>query len=424
MPPLQTGDGHDGRSTPEGRRAPTAAVLRSKLALQDLDVDGKRVLVRADFNVPIDDGHVTDDTRIRATLPTLRHLRRAGAAMIVVSHRGRPEGQRDEALSMASVAGALGERLGVAVAGADDCVGPSASAAVEALEPGGVLLLENLRFHGGETANDPAFAAALAAHADVFVNDAFGVSHRAHASVVGVAETGIRSAAGDVLQREVSTLSRVLVNPPLPFVMVLGGAKVKDKVGVVGNLLPLLDTIIIGGAIANAFLAARGHPIGGSLVPAEAIGQARRLLDTAADAAVEVLLPVDLVAAPGLDRPDAAHVVTEVADDEMALDIGPTTVDRFVAALADAGTVVWNGPMGVFEVAAFAAGSYAIAQAIATIDSDGFTVVGGGDTAAVAAMAGISQRVSHISTGGGASLDLLSGAILPGVAALTDKYSL
>ena len=341
--------------------------------------------------------------------------------MIVASHRGRPRGQVRPDLSLAPIAAELGRRLGTEVALAPDCIGACVSESVQGLAPGRVLLLENLRFHAGETANDEAFARALAQHGDVYVNDAFGVSHRTHASVVGVPRFCRPAAAGDLLQREVTTLSRVLVNPPAPFVLLLGGAKVADKVGVVSNLLPLVDRLVIGGAMANAFLAAEGVAIGASLAPAEAIDQARRLLAAARARDTEVILPSDLVVAEAVDSPENARVVESVPDGWLALDIGPATRERFIGALADARTVVWNGPMGVFETAAFAAGTVAVAEAIAALGSEAFTVVGGGDTAAAAAMAGITGAVTHVSTGGGASLDLLAGAILPGVAALTDR---
>jgi phosphoglycerate kinase len=321
---------------------------------------------------------------------------------------------------MRPVADALAERLSVPVLLAPDCVGAEVERMAEALPGGTILLLENLRFHAGEKANDPKFAMALSRLGELYVNDAFGVSHRAHASVAGVTEH-ITAVAGDLLQREVGMLSRVLVQPASPFLLVLGGAKVADKVGVIANLLPLVDQIAIGGAMANAFLAATGRQIGNSLAPDGAIEQARGLLRDAKAAGVEVLLPKDLVCAPGIDRPDAARVVYEVAADEMALDIGPESRRAFVSVIAQAQTVVWNGPMGVFETPEFGEGTRAIAEAIADLPDAAFSVVGGGDTAAAAAVAGITDRVSHVSTGGGASLDLLSGQILPGVASLTDK---
>ena len=422
---MSAGDGARERrrvgTAAEGRAAPSAAVLRTKLRLQDLDHGGRTVLVRADFNVPVEGGIVTDDTRIMGTLPTLRYLQRAGARVVVMSHRGRPKGQRIAELSLHPIAGVLAERLDTHVEFVSDCVGPSVQAAVDDLEPGGILLLENLRFHAGETTNDATFAAALAKLADAYVNDAFGASHREHASIAGVPSAAPRAAAGDLLHREVNMLSRVLVQPEAPFALILGGAKVSDKVAVIGNLLPLIDRLLIGGAMANAFLAAQGREIGGSLAPREAISQAAELLTAAATADVEVVLPVDLVAAPAIDRPDRAHVVIEVPADEMALDLGPETRGRFAAALAGARTVVWNGPMGVFETPEFAQGTRSMAESIAALCPPAFTVIGGGDTAAAAAKFSISSRVSHVSTGGGASLDLLAGRILPGVSALTDR---
>jgi len=379
------------RPRAEGRRAPAAAVLRGKLRLQDLEVQGRRVLVRADLNVPVEAGAVTDDTRIQATLPTLRHLLRAGAAVVLCSHRGRPpKGGADE-FSMRPVADALAECISAPVRLAPDCVGGTVEAMARDLPPGSVLLLENLRFHAEEKANDPGFAAALARTGELYVNDAFGASHRAHASIVGIT-SHMRGAAGDLLQREVGMLSRVLVKPQSPFVLMLGGAKVADKVGVIGNLLPLVDQIIIGGAMANAFLAASGRQMGGSLAPAEAVVQARSLLREATAAGVEVLLPADLIAAKGIDRPQTAHVVREVPDEEMALDIGPDSAAAFVEAIGRARTVVWNGPMGVFETPAFQQGTQSVAQAIARLSGSAFTVVGGGDTAAAAARAGIAAR--------------------------------
>ena len=422
---VSAGDGarerRGGRSGAEGRAAPTAAVLRTKLRLQDLDHDGRTVLVRADFNAPVAGGVVTDDTRIMGTVPTLRYLQRAGARVVVMSHLGRPKGQRIAELSLYPIAGLLAERLGAHVEFVSDCVGPSVQAAVDDLKPGGVLMLENLRFHAGERANDATFAAALADLADDYVNDAFGASHRDHASIASVPSVAFRAAAGDLLHREVNMLSRVLVQPEAPFALVLGGAKVSDKVAVIGNLLPLIDRMLIGGAIANAFLAAQGREIGRSLAPQDAISQAAELLVAAATADVEVVLPDDLVVAPAIDRPDRAHVVIEVPADEMALDLGPETRGRFAAALAGARTVVWNGPMGVFETPEFAAGTRSMAESIAALSPPAFTVIGGGDTAAAAETFSISSRVSHVSTGGGASLDLLAGHILPGVSALTDR---
>lgn len=395
--------------------------MRTKLRLQDLVVHRQRVLVRVDFNVPVADGRVTDFTRIDATLPTIRHLLRAGAAVVLMAHRGRPRGERRPDLSMQPVAEALADRLGIGVRTVPDCIGAAAQNAVAELDPGQVLVLENLRFHGGETSNDQLFAEQLAGLADAYVNDGFGVSHRAHASVVGVAQAMARAAAGDLLQREVSMLSRVLIQPAPPFVLVLGGAKVEDKVAIIANLLPLVDRIVIGGAMANAFLAAAGREIGNSLAPPGAIEQAGNIMRKAAQADVELVLPSDLVVAPEIDAGERAQIVHDVGRDQMALDIGPRSTERFAGAIGSARTVVWNGPMGVFERPAFAAGTQGVAEAIGALGAAAFTVIGGGDTASAAARAGITNRVTHVSTGGGASLELLSGAILPGVAALTEK---
>ena len=381
------------------------------------------MLVRVDFNVPVADGKVTDANRIEAAMPTLRSLIGRGARVVLMSHRGRPGGVVDPRFTMAPVARSLGVLLGQHVGLAPDCVGAEVRGLVDALEPGAVLLLENLRYHAGETANDLVFAAQLAELADIYISDAFGVAHRAHASVVGVASIVPAAAAGLLLRREVEQLSCALVDPPKPFVLILGGAKVSDKVELIGNVLQIVDRIVIGGAMANAFLAAQGRPIGASLAPADAIEEAGRLLVEAAAADVEVVLPDDLVAAPAIDRSAAAHVVYDVADDEMALDIGPASRARFAAVLVNARTVVWNGPMGVFETEAFAGGTAAVAAAVASLGPGAFTVIGGGDTAAAAAMFSIVDKVSHVSTGGGASLDLLSGVVLPGVDALTNRDS-
>ncbi len=407
-------------ASPESK-APSAVALARKLTFHDVQVEGRRVLVRVDFNVPVAGGEVTDANRIEAALPTIRDLVGRGARIVLMSHRGRPGGSVDERFTMAPVARRLGELLGQDVGLAPDSVGPEVRGLVNALEPGDVLLLENLRYHAGETTNARGFAAELAELADVYVSDAFGVAHRAHASVVGVAGLVPEAAAGALLEREVETLSRALLDPQKPFVMILGGAKVSDKVDLIGNVLPIVDRIVIGGAMANAFLAAQGRPIGRSLAPADAIEEAGRLLVEAKAAGVEMVLPDDLVVAPAIDQPADAHVVRDVADDEMALDIGPASQARFAAVVADARTVIWNGPMGVFETDAFAAGTAAVAAAVAGLGPAAFTVIGGGDTAAAAAMFSIVDQVSHVSTGGGASLDLLSGAVLPGVDALTDR---
>jgi phosphoglycerate kinase len=401
----------------------TAEVLRRKLQLADLSPEGQRVLVRADLNVPVQDGRVVDDTRIRASLPTLRALIEDGASLVVMSHMGRPKGEPDPELSMGPVAVVLQEQLGRPVHLLPDCVGPEVEERAAALLPGEVALLENLRFHAGEKANDPEFAASLARLAPLYVDDAFGAAHRAHASIVGVPAAVGTAAAGDLLQFEVSMLDKVLSDPSAPFVLVLGGAKVSDKLAVLENLLPLVDRLIVGGAMSNALLAAQGADVGGSWVEDGSLELAGRVLAAAADNDVEVFLPEDFVVAPAMDRPEDAREVSQVPADCMALDIGFSTRQRFAAALTDAKTVLWNGPMGVFEISAFSEGTRAVGKAIAALGPQALTVLGGGDTAAAAAADGISERVTHVSTGGGASLDLLSGRLLPGVAALTDRTS-
>ncbi len=399
----------------------SAEVLQRKLQLGDLSPRGQRVLVRADLNVPVQDGRVVDDTRIRASLPTLRALLEDDASLVVMSHRGRPKGERDPALSMGPVAAALQHLLGRPVRLLPDCIGGEVEERAAELLPGEVALLENLRFHAGEKANDPEFAASLARLAPLYVDDAFGAAHRAHASIVGVPTAIGTAAAGALLQLEVSMLDRVLSDPSTPFVLVLGGAKVSDKLAILENLLPLVDRLIVGGAMSNALLAAQGADVGGSWVEDGSLELAARVLAASAEKDVEVLLPEDFVIAPAMDRPDEAREVSRVPADAMALDIGPVTRQRFAAALTDAKTVLWNGPMGVFEISAFSEGTRAVGEAIAALGPQALTVLGGGDTAAAAAAEGISDQVSHVSTGGGASLDLLSGRLLPGVAALTDR---
>ena len=398
----------------------SAAVLAEKLSLDDLDVDGRRVLVRADLNLPVQDGEVTDDTRLVATLPTLEALIGQGAALVVMSHRGRPKGKPEPDLGMEPVARAMAAALDRPVELLADCVGDEVEGAVTELERGEVVLLENLRFHAGETANDPSLAQGLAGLADFYVNDAFAAAHRAHASIVGVPPLVEAAAAGRLLVLEVTMLSRCLDAPGEPFVLVAGGAKVSDKLEVLRNLMPLVDRLIVGGAMANALLAAGGSDMGRSRIEEGSLDLAGRLLTQAAEHGVEVLLPVDFVVAESIDAPADARVVTEVPADAMALDIGPETAERFAAGLTDARTVLWNGPMGVFEQEAFARGTFRLGEAIASIGG-ALTIVGGGDTAAAAAASGVAERMSHVSTGGGAALDLLSGVVLPGVAALTDK---
>lgn len=392
----------------------------AKKTVRDVDVRGKRVLVRVDLNVPLtEDGEVADDTRVRESLPTIRYLREQGACVILCSHLGRPKGP-DPKLSLRPVARRLEQLLGVPVAFADDCVGSEAFAVVDRLGPGDVALLENLRFHPGEEANDLEFAKALASLCDLVVNDAFGAAHRAHASTEGVAR--LRPAvAGFLLEKEVRYLGQLLESPPRPFAAVVGGAKVSTKLAAVRHLLGKADRLLIGGGMANTFLAARGVNVGRSLVEPELLPAAREILDEAERRGVVLRLPVDLVVAPSLDAEEAASVVRveAIPPDAMALDIGPETVAHFQESLRDCRAVIWNGPMGVFERPAFAKGSFAIAQAIASLDAT--TVVGGGETAALVAQAGLQGRFTHVSTGGGASLEMLEGRVLPGVAALLDR---
>ena len=386
--------------------------------LDSVEVAGRRVLVRVDLNVPLSSGRVTDDLRIEESLPTIRRLQSAGARVVLMSHLGRPKGKVVEELRLTPVAQRLAELLRSPVAAAADVVGDDARRVVEELGDGDVALLENLRFEAGEEANDPAFADALASLGEVYVNDAFGAAHRAHASVVGIPERLDQAVAGELLQSELATLSRLLEEPPRPFVAILGGAKVSDKLGVINNLLGRVDRLLIGGAMCFTFLQARGFDVGASRVEDDQIDTCRDLLAAAEKAGVELLLPSDIVAAEAFD-PDADHrrvSADGIPDAWMGLDVGPDTVTRFAGAVADAGAVLWNGPMGVFEWEAFAAGTEGVARAVAACD--GFTVIGGGDSAAAIRALGLADQVSHVSTGGGASLEFLEGRDLPGVAAL------
>ncbi len=392
----------------------------AKRTIRDIDWRGKRALVRVDFNVPLDGDRIGDDTRIRAALPTIRALRDGGAAVVLMSHLGRPKGQVDTRYSLAPVARRLGELLGDEVPLLPDCVGPAIEAAARGLAPGRVVLLENLRFHPEEERNDAGFARQLAALGDVFVNDAFGAAHRAHASTEGVAHH-LPAVAGLLLERELAALGRALGDPERPFVTILGGAKVSDKIGVIENLLGQVDALLIGGGMANTFLDARGEPIGRSLAEPDKADLARDLLRRAAERGVTLALPEDVVVAPELtaEAPRRTVGVAEVPDDAAIYDIGPRTVARYRELIGGARTIVWNGPMGVFEVAPFAEGTRAIAEAVA--GSGAFTIVGGGDSVAAIEQAGLADRISHVSTGGGASLEFLEGRELPGVAALDDE---
>ncbi len=386
--------------------------------LHDGSFAGKRVLVRVDFNVPLAAGTITDDARIVAALPTIRHLRKAGAKIILVSHFGRPKpGKDNSTFSLRPVANHLATLLGVPVAFAPDCIGAAASLAVAKLSAGDVLLLENVRFHAGEEKNDPEFCRALAALADAYVNDAFGTAHRAHASTTGVAHL-LPAFAGFLIEKEIAALGTALDNPQRPFTAILGGAKVSDKILVVERLLEKVDRLIIGGGMAFTFLKAQGHEVGKSLVEADRIDLATTLLARAAKANVEVLLPVDVVAADAFAK-DATHRACRIDAMRpawMGLDIGPGTRANFAAAIGSSKTVLWNGPMGVFEWDAFGEGTKAVAEAIAACM--GTTIVGGGDSAAAAVKYGVAAKMTHVSTGGGASLEFLEGKVLPGIAAL------
>lgn len=391
--------------------------MSDKKTIKDIDVKGKRVLVRVDFNVPLDQGKVADDTRIRAALPTIQYLMGQGAKVILMSHLGRPKGKVREELRLTPVAERLAALLNRPVAMAVDCVGEEVETAADRLRPGNVLLLENLRFHPGEEANDPEFVRRLASLGEVYVNDAFGTAHRAHASTEGVAHH-LLGVAGFLMEKELDFLSKALENPEHPFVAILGGAKISDKIGVVDNLLGKVDALLIGGGMANTFLKAQGHQVGQSLVEEESLPLARELLDKVGR---KLVLPVDVVVADRFDPEAQSKIVSveEVPAEWRILDIGPATVERFAQELYTAKTIVWNGTMGVAEFPRFAAGTEAIIEMLA--ESQAITVVGGGETAAAVQQSGQVEKLTHVSTGGGASLELLEGKVLPGVAALADK---
>lgn len=380
--------------------------------VRDVDWGGKTALVRVDFNVPMSDGRVADDTRIRAALPTLQYLCEHGARVVLFSHLGRPDGKPAEKYSLKPVAERLGELLHAPCPFAPDCIGPPAEAAVQMLRPGGVLLLENVRFHAEEEANDEAFAAQLSKLGDVFVNDAFGTAHRAHASTEGLAHH-LPAVAGLLMEREISALGGALDNPRRPFVAIIGGAKVSTKLGVLQNLIDRVDRLLIGGGMANTFLKAQNHEVGRSLLEADLVSTAGELLNRGR----KIALPIDVVVTAdlktGVPRTSA---VSEVGADEMIVDIGEQTIEIFKSDIADAGTVLWNGPMGIFEDPRYADGTLAIARAMA--ESAATTVVGGGESVQAVEQAGLADKLSHVSTGGGASLEFIEGRTLPGVAAL------
>lgn len=392
-----------------------------KKTIQDVDVAGKKVLVRVDYNVPQDkEGNITDDTRIRATLPTIHKLLQKGASVILMSHLGRPKGEVNLAYTLQPIADRLASLLDKPVKFAEDCVGEVAEGAVANLHQGEVLLLENLRFHSEEEKNDPAFCQQLAKLADLAVNDAFGVSHRAHASVEGISKF-MPMVAGLLVEKEIKFLGKALANPERPFTAIIGGAKVSDKIGVIKNLMETVDVLIIGGGMANTFLAAQGYNMGASLVETDKADLARELLEKATERGISFLLPVDFVVADRFAADANFKVVkaSEVPEGWMALDIGPESVKKFQEALKTSKTVVWNGPMGVFEMANFAGGTMALAHTLAEL-KEATTIVGGGDSVAAIEKAGLANKIDHISTGGGASLEFLEGKILPGIAVLAD----
>jgi phosphoglycerate kinase len=395
--------------------------MLNKKTVEDIDVSGKKVLVRCDFNVPLDaDGNITDENRIVGALPTIEYLIKNNAKVILCSHMGRPKGEFNMKYSLAPVAKRLSEKLGKEVKLAKDVIGDSAKELVAGLKDGDVILLENVRFHAEEEKNDPAFAKALSEFADIFVNDAFGTAHRAHASTAGVADY-LPAVSGYLIKKEIDFMGKALSNPDRPFVAILGGAKVKDKIGVINNLLEKVDAIVIGGGMAYTFIKAMGGSIGKSLLDEERLDYCKEILAKAKDKGVKLLLPVDNVVADDFSNDANFKVVDSMAipDDFQGMDIGPKSIEQFKETILAAKTIVWNGPMGVFEMPNFAKGTIAVAQMVA--DADATTIIGGGDSAAAVEQLGFADKMSHISTGGGASLEFLEGLELPGIACLEDK---
>lgn len=394
----------------------------NKMSIDDIQVKGKRVLVRVDFNVPVDDNcQITDDRRIKAAVPTIKSLADRGAKVILVSHFGRPKGGPDNKYRMDAMGKRLSEIMGKPVVKVNDSIGDEPKKAIEALPEGGIVLLENVRFYKEEEANDEAFAKKLAELADIYVNDAFGTAHRAHASTAGVAKFLKPAVSGYLMQKEIDIMGKALSDPERPFVAILGGAKVADKLGVIRNLLEKVDTLIIGGGMAYTFLKAQGNEIGKSLLDAEKIEFAKEMLAKAEAKGIKLLLPVDTVVTDDFKKPTVSKTVSsnEIPADMEGVDIGPETVKIFAKEIENAKTVIWNGPMGVFEVPQFAVGTKAIAEALTR--SKGTTIVGGGDSAAAVEQMGFADKITHVSTGGGASLEFMEGIELPGVAALSDK---
>ncbi|MCA9394965.1 MAG: phosphoglycerate kinase [Candidatus Omnitrophica bacterium] len=392
----------------------------NKLTVKDIDLKGKKIILRADFNVPLDDNqNITDDIRIQAALPTIQYILEQGPAkLILMSHLGRPKGKAVETMRLAPVAKRLQELLGEDVLMASDCVGDAVEKEIAA-SPARVVLLENLRFHNEETDNDAGFAKKLAALADLYVNDAFGTAHRAHASTEGITQY-LTSAAGFLLEKELNYLGQAVSNPARPYVVIMGGAKVSDKILLIENLLTKADAILIGGGMAYTFLKALGKPIGNSLLEEDRVPTAKELMEKAKKAGVNLVLTTDFVVVDGFDKKDTVRIVDEIPDGTESIDIGPKTREEFKKVLSTAKTIVWNGPVGVFEIEPYAQGTKEIAEYLAQLD-DATTIVGGGDSAAAAKKFGVAEKMTHISTGGGASLELLEGKELPGIAALTNK---